>query len=383
MQYIFLNESGQLLDGQGNDLPSNLSEGEGHKPTVVWVTGDSVTLLEVKIPTRNASTLEQSLPYSLEEQLLCDTSEMHFAWFPSVKGQPLPIAAVTKDSMVKWKKSLKNSNLRPTKLVPDIFLAPWQPHKWTLLILENRAILRTSEFQGISGSCQWIAEYLKSHKKEKADLEVILLPSVKLPAIWTRYKPVSDEAADALLEAQYNKRRIINLLQGNYSSGFGALRKLQSLYLPVAAALVVVVLLLSIKVMTYLDLKQEKQQLDTVIFSETKSIVSSFSQGSPLHSVVNHRLQQHQKKRAKKNASSWRVLEKATPFLSSCSNCVYERIDLEDKGFSFDVGSFNTLAPLEKIVKGLQTYNVKTQLNSDTRNGNTYYRLTVNIEAKG
>ena len=381
MRYIFLDESGQLLDGQGSTLSNGVQE--EHKPSVLWVTGDSVTLLEVKIPTRNSSALEQSLPYAVEEHILSDIDKMHFSWFPVAKGKPLPVAAVTKDSMAVWKESLKRNDLRPTQLVPDIFLAPWLTNKWTLLITANRAILRTSEFQGVSGSYNLVAEYLKNNQKGKEDLEVILLPSVKLPAIWKGYKPMKEEQAESLLAEQYHQKRKINLLQGNYGSGFGTLRKLEKMYLPLVAAIVVFALLLSIKVFNYIDLKTEKQQIDDLIVFEAESIVSDFTQGDPLRPLINRRVQQHKEKLEKKQYSGWSILEKATPLLSRCSNCVYERIALEENGFSFDVGSFSSLSSLEQIVKDLKNYKVETNMRSDTRDGNAYYLLTVKIEAKG
>ena len=380
MDYLFLTESGTIVgaDGSSKKVETNTT----NKPDIIWASSECLTLLEVAIPTRNQTALEQSVPYAVEDSILGEIDTMHYAWYATAKGKPLPLAVVEKDIMNIWKLSLQKAGLRATKLVPDIFLAPWIEGQWTLLILEERTILRTGEFHGVSGSHAWIADYISNNTITLDAIQAIRLPGVSVSKIWKKYNPISGEEAKILLDSKHRSNRIINLLQGAYGGWLGISRVLHTFYLPIAAAAIISLLIVGQEIVRYIELNAEKEHISQLVTAQAQRIVKDYNQGDPLRPLVTRRIDQLKQKVSMRASSSWTVLEKATPLLANCSNCAYETIRLEKGGFSFQTGSYNALTPLEKIIKSLQSYKVTTKINTTQRKENPYYRLNVNIQSQ-
>ena len=380
MDYLFLTEFGSIVgaDGSSKKIATDSSE----KPNIIWASSECLTLFEVSIPTRNQTALEQSVPYAVEDSVLGEIDAMHYAWHATAKGKPLPLVVVEKDIMNIWKLSLQKVGLRSIKLVPDIFLAPWTEGQWTLLILEKRTILRTGEFHGVSGNHAWIADYIANNTIPKNTIQAIQLPGAAASKTWKKYNPISGAEAKKLLDFQYRSPRTINLFQGAYGGWRGISRALHTFYLPIAAAAVILVLMTGQKVIDYIELGSKKEHIGQLVTIQAQRIVKEYSQGDPLRPLVNRRIDQLKKKVSARSSSNWTVLEKATPLLAKCVNCVYDSIHLTKGGFSFQAGSHNVLTPLEKVIKDLQSYKVATKINTTQRKENSYYQLSVNIQNK-
>lgn len=116
--------------------------------TVVIPTMD-VTLLQVALPKMNRQRLLQALPFAIEEQLLSDVNDLHFAVGSYTADGTLPVVIVAKQKMTAWLDALKLKNIIPSQLIPDVFLLPIDDASTCCIcVFDNIAVFRSGEFSG-------------------------------------------------------------------------------------------------------------------------------------------------------------------------------------------------------------------------------------------
>lgn len=125
------------------DLPPNL------KPThvTVWTPPADSLLTHVTLPTRSVSKIAQALPYALEDQILGDPEQLHFAYYRHAGGD-LAVAVTARERLQTWLEALRAANVYPTRLCPAILALPLDANTWSVAFTERYLWVRTGNSSG-------------------------------------------------------------------------------------------------------------------------------------------------------------------------------------------------------------------------------------------
>lgn len=118
------------------------------KEVQVLVPSEDVLLTSAKIPKMNRSKLMQALPFALEEQLISEVEQLHFATGDFQDGS-LPVAIVAHEKIQQWLSVLQSWQIKADVLYPDVFALPVEENIWHIVI-KDIAIVRTGSFSGFA-----------------------------------------------------------------------------------------------------------------------------------------------------------------------------------------------------------------------------------------
>ncbi len=231
---------GETQTGQGTleELPN-----VGSAPVHVWTPATETLLTRITLPTRSRAKLEQALPYALEEQLLDDPAELHFAWRRENDGS-LSVAVTAKERIRNWLASLQKAGLKPATFCPAILALPWSPDCWSAAFVGDELLVRTGPASGftcmhsIDEPPTLLAANLKQTQQSARAPEyfIVFQPPVGFRAdAWsaTLGVPVRVEP-QAFWDVPGDSEPALNLLQGEFAPG-GELRQRLRPWLPAAA----------------------------------------------------------------------------------------------------------------------------------------------------
>ncbi|HEX2549110.1 MAG TPA: type II secretion system protein GspL, partial [Gammaproteobacteria bacterium] len=113
----------------------------------VIVPGEEVLVTAVDLPKMPRARLREALPFALEEKLISDVNELHFAIGEYTPGESTPVVIVKKQKMEAWLQILNNAGLTPRTFIPAMFAIP---DHWHICLDEKIAIVRTGKYSGFS-----------------------------------------------------------------------------------------------------------------------------------------------------------------------------------------------------------------------------------------
>ena len=161
---IHLARDGALRWRRAGDARALPAGGDGSPPeavlaaaedVVVLVPAEDVLLTEAKIGARNRAQLLQAVPFAVEEQLLGNVEDLHFAAAASASGQT-GIAVVTRERMRGWLDRLSAEGIRPDRLLPESLAVP----PGSVLVEGDRAIARLGPWSAFASPRQDLADWL-------------------------------------------------------------------------------------------------------------------------------------------------------------------------------------------------------------------------------
>ena len=195
---------------------------------VVVLPGQHCLALPVQLPNASRSRLAQAVPFALEEQLVEDVDDLHFALGESQDGT-VPVVVVKHALMERWLAQLEQSSLSPKSMVPDYLALSLPQQGWHLWFGEQGIVLRN----GIDGGMQialndplLLLQRLYDEVAQKPEqLLVSGQPGDMAASLveWCSQHEMAlvegDSEADLLSVAANSLEgdRCINLLQGRYS----------------------------------------------------------------------------------------------------------------------------------------------------------------------
>ncbi len=112
------------------------------------VPSAAVLLTSARIPTTNKQRMIKAIPFALEEELVGDVANLHFAMGSPMDDGRVPVAVVNRQLMEEWQAQFKNAGLTIDVLIPDVFALPYQPDQWSLMVHDGMATMRTGERTG-------------------------------------------------------------------------------------------------------------------------------------------------------------------------------------------------------------------------------------------
>ena len=113
------------------------------------VPAQKVVLRDVTFTPQERRLLRQTLPYSLEEQLIDDVDTQHFA-LGALQGNQVPVAIVQKQWLQDWLDTCTRAGLDIKQVLPEQLLLPYCAHCWTLRIEPARWLVRVGAYRGFA-----------------------------------------------------------------------------------------------------------------------------------------------------------------------------------------------------------------------------------------
>lgn len=114
------------------DLATASNHASGCK-VVVLVSAFDVLLTQVDLPAMNKQRLAKAIPYALEEKVIPDLEELHFASGRRNDNNLLACTAVETRHMDAWLQRFRQVGLHPDVICTDAELVELQEHSWSIL----------------------------------------------------------------------------------------------------------------------------------------------------------------------------------------------------------------------------------------------------------
>ncbi len=128
-------------------LPPALRAGPVH----AWTPPGDTLLTRTKLPTRSRARILQALPYALEDQLLDEPENLHFAYALEADGS-LAVAVTQRARLNVWLEIFKSAGVRPASLCPANLALPLYPDAWSAAFVDNELWVRSGAHTGFVSS---------------------------------------------------------------------------------------------------------------------------------------------------------------------------------------------------------------------------------------
>jgi general secretion pathway protein L len=209
-------------------IAEGLSVGElallaADKILTVIVPAQDVLLTQATLPKLNRQRLQQALPFALEEQLLSDVNELHFAVGAYQANGSVPVAIVSKEKMQAWITLLNEAGLSPATIIPASLALPVAEDTWNIYVSDHIAILRTDLFHGFGCEKDNLNALIELKLQEKTPTDIVLhnytlepvIPFITTANFTEKNFPAMQFLEDIALRSESPS---INLLQGNFQA---------------------------------------------------------------------------------------------------------------------------------------------------------------------
>lgn len=176
-------DNNDQLDGiEGEAALAKARESE----VVLVVPAQKVLLQEVSFASSERKLLRQTVPYSLEEQLIDDVDTQHFALGPVVAADAgvdskVPVAIIDKQWLGAWLEQCRAAGLDIKRVLPEQLLLPYREHCWTLRAESSRWIVRVGAYRGFAMEADNAAMVLQLLLDSAAELPQKLLLQTDAP----------------------------------------------------------------------------------------------------------------------------------------------------------------------------------------------------------
>ncbi|MCP5158531.1 MAG: type II secretion system protein GspL [Gammaproteobacteria bacterium] len=218
-QAEWLRSDGTIQRGPLPELAGQVSD---VRPVLV-VPGEALTLHRVPLPGCKRALWARAVPYALEDQLIDDIETLHFALGGTLDGDRLPVATVDHTVLRGWLETCAHAGLTPVAVIPDLLLLPWQDGDWSILLENQRVVVRTKSWEGFVTESETLELFMNQALTEASDAKPqrLRIWGDPLPALTTTSLQWHVEGHPAeplqLFAAGYQPATALNLLQGPYS----------------------------------------------------------------------------------------------------------------------------------------------------------------------
>jgi len=295
----------------------------------VFVPAEDVLLMTVNVPSRNRKDIINAIPYALEDRLAEDIEDLHFAVGERSASEDVPVAIIADDKMSGWLQSLRDVGIEPAILTTELFGLASQTQHWSILLEDNKVLLRNGTQSGFAMDAESMVEHLPKAWLEREGQHSTVInvidvrsrthvqSSVDEPLPWESLLAGADidyksntESALQMMAKNFDASAAINLIQGQHSRQ----EQLGRILRPWSATAVLFVLLLIVgggKTLAEYFYLSDKNEMLAV------NIESIYRQAFPeAKRVVNARIQMQQKLDALKDVGG----ASNSGFLSLLSN---------------------------------------------------------------
>jgi general secretion pathway protein L len=185
-------------------------------PVTVIAAPEDVLIISAKMPKLNRQRLLQALPFAIEEQLLAEIDDLHFA-IGDYTPEGLPVAIITKARLRYWLDILKENGLQPSAILPAPLTLPLQEQQWQVSIFADTAIARTGKFSGFACDKHNLAVLLELKFAEQGATPPTAINIINYaPDTFAQATQHAPEKDFLLALANVDEKNTLNLLQGAF-----------------------------------------------------------------------------------------------------------------------------------------------------------------------
>lgn len=222
----------------------------------VIIPEQDILLTTAPLPKLSRQRLLQALPFALEDQLIDDVTDLHFAIGEYQTDGTLPVAIVSKEKMDNWLAQFVQLKLAPRAFIPAIFILPFSTtNVWHINSYNNIALVRTGKLTGFACEQENLNTFIE-------------LKLAEIPDSGSIHLERSEFSEQQLLEKQAHgiaSLPYINLLQGEYRPK-PQTTQVKNLWLRVCYLIIACVVLAFVgKIGSYFILHHEVNKIDTAI----------------------------------------------------------------------------------------------------------------------
>lgn len=203
------------------------------KPTqdeavIILLSGEHITLHEIKLPRMRTRERLRAIPFALEEQLASDPDSIGIALGEVKPTGELTVAVFEKQFLEAQIAACKVATVTPSVMMPDYLAIAYHPNAWTIVLEKNHAMIRIDRDHGFStesDNLNILLELLLSTNANKKPEKIICYNTpqdanadivkalVRLPV------PIEIRFSDdfSYLDfAMFLQKPVMNMLQGTY-----------------------------------------------------------------------------------------------------------------------------------------------------------------------
>lgn len=169
---------------------------------------EDILFTQVKLPKMSRQRLLQALPFALEEQLIDDITDLHFAIGEYQEDGTLPVAIVSRERMLAWLHIFNELKISPRAFVPDIFGLNFSEKTWTINTNNHLCIVRTGKYSGFACEKENLETLLQlklSEETESNSINILRLHDTEIQLL-------------EKLAHDFPTLSFINLLQGTFQA---------------------------------------------------------------------------------------------------------------------------------------------------------------------
>ncbi|MES9970495.1 MAG: type II secretion system protein GspL [Candidatus Thiodiazotropha sp.] len=361
--------------------------------TLVIIPATELLITEVKIPTKNRQRLIQAIPFSLENELTEDISQLHFAAGNIDKENVTPVLVIARQRLEHWLGIFESAGIQPIGIYVDLLLLPYESDAWTLYQDDQILNVRTSRERGfsvdaINGEATLSLALQQEGEDTPNSIDLYhlrdsddLIDLTRLDGdyeISTRQIDSHAELTTRLADNLFEKQQI-NLLQGDYLR-VDKLTLQWKRWLPAAVlAAIFIGLSLLLSIQEYREYKQQSVALQS-------QIRATFQQAFPeVKRIVDPKVQMEQKLKQLRRGESGSFIQFASLFvptasvIKSSANTTLESISFRDGKLDLQL-TIKELQALETLKQTIEAKKLAVEIRTANATGN---QVTSHIRISG
>ena len=338
-------ENGQILSDVTQGTLSEAAAVAANAKVFVTLPTEAIYLTRQHLPGKNRQRLLKAVPFALEDQIINDVEDMHFALGISDKNDQYWIAAIAQKQMEQLRTLFTNAGLNPQALIPDSMLLSSVEGELRLLCESKRSLLALPNQERLVVDNSNLPFVLKKLMLN-TDLQIDKIEcytadrSIDLDSLIAAHvncKVNAHITQPLLLMAEgLGEKPPLNLLQGGYSRRERRKHRFQAWY-PAAAMLAVWIV--ARLLIAGIDNIQLSGQLADIRIQQQKAYRQAFPTAKPggdVYRKMEARLKELKQRRGDAEASFYHILNALAPSLSASSGLILQsmryhdgRVDLE------------------------------------------------------
>lgn len=330
---------------------------------LLLVPGESVLLTTAQVPVRARAKARAAIPWALEDRLVADVDELHFALGEVGEAGDWAVAVVAHADLAGWLQACGDAGLAPHAAVPEPLAlpAPSLGH-WSVLEEPGRVVGRTGPAGGFACAPS-LLEAVAGGLEPPTAIDRVRADGAEpeWPARLAGALAPAAALEDPLQAFAVHERPSIDLLQGPYSRRERAGRLWRRWRVPAVLAACLALLLLVEWGLAYRELAAREAALRAAIEDVLRAAAPDIDR------VVNPRVQLRNRLEAARGAGAGStngllpMLGRAGPAIDARDEI--ELVALEWRGGTLDLTvETGELAALDRLQRGLQGRGLTVEL---------------------
>ena len=225
VKWIKLDEEGVPITRGAEARLQQVSTVTQNANVMVLLPLEQMLLTNVNTRARKQKHLLKAVPFALEDELADDVEDLHFAVGQRYGENDFPVAVIDKRTLDSILDELSQADIYPDLLTADVFGLPFREGTWTILIENERALVRTERYQGFTIDLHNLQQMLTSSLRQAeitpTELNVYCCDDQQT-GIKKLNLPISinelDDCPPGLFADGLDEDECINLLQSNYKN---------------------------------------------------------------------------------------------------------------------------------------------------------------------